>query len=83
MAQVLVVDGLQKEAITAITMLNKNRKAMDGSPDDDTDFFFDIIAGNLQEDILAACIFIKVSKVSDCIRGWPEGHLFNGYYTEV
>ena len=23
------------------------------------------------------------SKVSDCSRGWPEGSLFNSYYTEV
>ena len=24
-----------------------------------------------------------VSKVGDCGQGWPEGSLFNSYYTEV
>ena len=28
-------------------------------------------------------IYIKVSKVGDCRWGWPEGSLFNSYYTEV
>ena len=25
----------------------------------------------------------KVSKVGDLCQGWPEGHLFNSYYSEV
>ena len=32
---------------------------------------------------LAFLCLIKVSKVGDCSREWPEGSLFNCYYTEV
>ena len=39
--------------------------------------FFEFVAGVLQGDI------VKVSKVGDHSRGWPEGSLFDSYYTKV
>ena len=36
-----------------------------------------------QEEDLIPIIKSKVSKVSDHSRGWPEGSLFDSYYTKV
>ena len=30
-----------------------------------------------------SCIYVSKSKVSDHSRGWPEGSLFDSYYTKV
>ena len=55
MAQILLAFGLHKETVSA--MLYKNTKVIVCSPDGDTNFF-DIIAGVLQGDTLAPCMFI-------------------------
>ena len=57
MGQIQLAYSPSKETITAIMMLYRNTKAMDHSPDGDTDFF-DIVAGVLQGDTLAPCLFI-------------------------
>ena len=56
MEQILLEYGLSKETITAIMMLYKTMKAMDCSPDEDTNFF-DIVAGVLQGNTLVLYLF--------------------------
>ena len=62
----------------------KNIKAMVRSFDDNINFL-GIIAGVLLRETLVPYMFIKKvkSKVSDHSRGWPEGSLFESYYTKV
>ena len=57
MEQILLVYGIPKETVAAITILYKNTKVKVRSPDGDTEFF-DIIAGVLQGDTLAPYLFI-------------------------
>ena len=56
MEQILLAYGLPIETVTAIMMLYINVKVMVRSPDGDTDFF-DIVAGVLQENILAPYVY--------------------------
>ena len=55
--QILLVYGLPKETVAAITILYRNTKVKVRSPDGDTEYF-DIIAGVLQGDTLAPHLFI-------------------------
>ena len=55
--QILLAYGLPKEIVAAIKILYKNTKVKVRSPDEDTEYF-DIVAGVLQEDTLAPCLFI-------------------------
>ena len=57
MEQILLVYGLQKETIAAITILYRNTEVKVRSPDGDTEYF-DIVAGVLQGDTLAPYLFI-------------------------
>ena len=56
MEQILLVYGLSKQTLAAITILNKNTKVKVCSPDRDTEYF-DIVAGVLQGDTLAPYLF--------------------------
>ena len=40
---------------------------------------------NIRVSVYILCIQlkIKVSKVGNCNQGWPEGSLFDSYYTKV
>ena len=51
MEQIQLANGLLKETITAIMMLDKNSNSFFGSPDGDISFF-DIVAGVLQGDTM-------------------------------
>ena len=53
MELILGTYGFPKETVTVIMMINKNTKAMVGSPDNDTDFFY-IVTGVFQGDTLAS-----------------------------
>ena len=57
MDQTLRAYGLPKETVAAITILYRNTKMKVRSPDGDTEYF-DIVAGVLQEDMLAPYIFV-------------------------
>ena len=57
MEQILLANGLPKETVAAITILNRNTKVKVRSPDGDTEYF-DIVAGVLQGDTLAPYLFI-------------------------
>ena len=57
MEQILLVYGLPKETIAAITILYRNTKVKVRSPDGDTEYF-DIVEGVLQGDTLAPYLFI-------------------------
>ena len=57
MEQILLAYGIPKETVSAITILYRNTKMKVCSPDGDTDYF-DIVAGVLQGNTLAACLFI-------------------------
>ena len=57
MEQILLAYGIPKETVAAITILYRNTKVKVLSPDGDTDYF-DIVAGVLQGDTLAPCLFI-------------------------
>ena len=57
MEQILLVYGIPKETVAAITILYRNIKVKVRSPDGDTEYF-DIIAGALQRDTLAPYLFI-------------------------
>ena len=57
MDQILLAYGFPKETVAVIMMLYKNTKVKVRSPDGDTDYF-DIVAGVLQGDTLAPCLFI-------------------------
>ena len=57
MEQILVAYGLPKETIVAIMMIYKNTEVKVSSSDGDTDYF-DVVAGALQGDRLAPCLFI-------------------------
>ena len=57
MEQILLAYGIPKETVAAITILYINIKVKVRSPDGDTEYF-DIVAGVLQEDTLAPCLFI-------------------------
>ena len=57
MEQSLLVYGLPKETVAAITIFNRNTKVKVRSPDGDTEYF-DIVAGVLQGDTLAPYLFI-------------------------
>ena len=57
MEQILLVYGVPKETVTAITILYRNTKVKVRSPDGDTEYF-NIIAGVLQRDTLAPYLFI-------------------------
>ena len=57
MEQILLAYGLPKDTVAAIMMLYKNTKVKVRSPDGDIDYF-DIVAGELQGDILAPYLFI-------------------------
>ena len=57
MEQILLAYGLPKETVAAITILHRNTKVKVRSPDGDTEYF-DIVAGVLQGDTLAPCLFI-------------------------
>ena len=52
MEQILQVNGLPKETVTAIRILYRNTELKVRSPDGDTEYF-DIVASVLQEDTLA------------------------------
>ena len=55
--QILLAYGIPKETVAAITILYRNTKVKVRSPDGDTEYF-DIVAGVLQEDMLAPYLFI-------------------------
>ena len=57
MEQILIAYGIPKEAVAAITILNRNTKVKVCSPDGDTDYF-DIVVGVPQRDTLAPYVFI-------------------------
>ena len=57
MEQILLAYGQPKETVAAITILYRNTKVKVCSPDGDTEYF-DIVAGVLQGDTLAPCLFI-------------------------
>ena len=57
MEQILLVYGIPKETVAAITILYRNTKVKVQSPDGDTEDF-DIVAGVLQGDMLALYLFI-------------------------
>ena len=57
MEQRLRTNGLPKETVAAVMMLYKYTKVKVHSPDGDTNYF-DIVAGVLQQDTLAPCMFI-------------------------
>ena len=57
MEQILLVYGIPKETVVAITILYRNTKVKVRSPDGDTEYF-DIVAGVLQGDTLAPYLFI-------------------------
>ena len=57
MEQILLAYGLPKETVAVITNLYRNTKVKVRSPDGDTKYF-DIVAGVLQGDTLAPCLFI-------------------------
>ena len=57
MEEILLASGLPKETVAAITILYRNTKVKVSSPDGDTEYF-DIVAGVLQGDTLAPCLFI-------------------------
>ena len=57
MEPILLVYGIPKETVAAITILYKNTKVKVRSPDGDTEYF-DIVAGVLQGDTLAPYLFI-------------------------
>ena len=57
MEKILLAYGIPKETVAAITILNRNTKVKVRSPDGDTEYF-DIVAGVLQGDTLAPCLFI-------------------------
>ena len=57
MEQILLVYGLPKETMAAITILYRNTKVKVRSPDRDTEYF-NIVAGVLQGDMLAPYLFI-------------------------
>ena len=57
MEQILLVYGLPKETVAAITILYRNTKVKVRSPDGDTEYF-DIVTGVLQGDTLAPYLFI-------------------------
>ena len=57
MEQIILAYGLPKETIAAKTILYKNTKVKVRSPYGDTEYF-DIVAGVLQRDTLAPCLFI-------------------------
>ena len=57
MEQILLVYGIPKETVAAITILYRNTKVKVQSPDGDTEYF-DIVAGVLQGDTLAMYLFI-------------------------
>ena len=38
---------------------------------------------NLNHSTLCKLLELRISKVCDLSQGWPEGSLFNSYYTEV
>ena len=57
MEQILLANGLPKETVAAMMMLNKNKKVKVCPPIRDTDFF-DIVAGVLQGDTLPPYLFI-------------------------
>ena len=57
MEQILLVYGIHKETIAAITILYRNTKVKVRSPDGDTEYF-DIVAGVLEGDTLAPYLFI-------------------------
>ena len=55
--QILLAYGLPKETVAAITILYRNTKVKERSPDGDTEYF-DIFAGVLQGDTLATYLLI-------------------------
>ena len=57
MEQILLACGLPKETVAAITILYRNTKVKECSPDGDTEYF-DIVAGVLLGDTLAPYLFI-------------------------
>ena len=57
MEQILLAYGLPKETIAAITIIYRNTKVKERSPDGDVEYF-DIVAGVLQGDTLAPYLFI-------------------------
>ena len=57
MEQIVLAYGLTRESVTAIMMTDKKSKVKVRSPDGDTDFF-DIVAGELQAEVLAPYLFI-------------------------
>ena len=57
MEQILLVYGIPKETVAAITILYRNTKVKVRSPDGDTEYF-DTVAGVLQGDTLAPYLFI-------------------------
>ena len=57
MEQILLAYSLPKETVAAITVLYRNTKVKECSPDGDTEYF-DIVAGVRQGDTLAPYLFI-------------------------
>ena len=57
MEQILLAYGVPKETVAAITILYRNTKVKERSPDGDIEYF-DIVAGVLQRDTLAPYLFI-------------------------
>ena len=57
MEQILLAYGLPKETVAEITILYRNTKVKVCSPVGDTEYF-DIVAGVLQGDMQAPCLFI-------------------------
>ena len=57
MEQILLAYGLPKETVAVITILYRNTKVKERSPDGDTKYF-DIVAGVLQINMLVPYLFI-------------------------
>ena len=57
MEQIILKYGLPKEIISTMRILYQNMEVVVPSPDTKTDFF-NVVAGVLQEDTLASCLFI-------------------------
>ena len=57
MEQIVIAYGFPPNTVAAIIMLHKNTKVKVRSPDRDTDYS-DIVAGVLQGDTFAPCVFV-------------------------
>ena len=76
MEQILLAYGMPKETVATITILYRNTKVKERSPDGDTEYF-DIVAGVLQGDTLAPYLFIIC--LDYVLRTWIDKIRENGF----